>query len=608
MLTLVLWLVVIIVSVPLLAVAGLLALLAYWTFLCSPALPAETDKIHVMQLLGKPSMAEQGQPSLLDRFMYSIAGAVWAFSLDPRGNSALHMSYQQRAIAEKKWLSVGIFTPGRLVAWLYHPLDVHQVLVDHRVKVTKHEEYRNVLGPILGTSGLVTEIVEDHHTVTRRMGISAFTTKQLDGYARNVIPGVGVSLLKTISAAIDAAAAASNSSAKNDEEVVIHIGGHLMHFSLSVALQSLFNNRIDEAGVASKSRIVRIASTILDNLQDINITMLLPHQMREIPLFQTPEYRKISGAMKELNRDLKQAVYDESKSRVELWKREYIEKQQHAAAGGRGEKQQQPGAADYLPDSAGILDFFVAQADLRGDKSQSEVDFSRDQLITVLGAATDTSQRFLLWALILLADPVSGAPVQEKLLEELEDICAAGTMPDYDDVASADTAPYLHAVVNEVLRLRAPVPVVGREVTCDYHLKHSGVTLKKGTHLGLLIATMHRNPLWWKPEGGDVEEFRPERWLLPGGPIRDKCPVTGAAIPADVVFAPFLPKWHKRNCIGEGLARRSILLELAALVRTFSFALPLNGKRKRSTEFLQDYAITQRPGEPTPLVVKRRSQ
>lgn len=75
---------------------------------------------------------------------------------------------------------------------------------------------------------------------------------------------------------------------------------------------------------------------------------------------------------------------------------------------------------------------------------------------------------------------------------------------------------YLQYVINEVLRIASPLPMITREAAKDTTLPSGGgpdgkspIFVPKGTTVALNFFGMHhRTDIW----GDDVEEFRPERW------------------------------------------------------------------------------------------------
>ncbi|KAL8931154.1 MAG: hypothetical protein Q9208_000258 [Pyrenodesmia sp. 3 TL-2023] len=105
---------------------------------------------------------------------------------------------------------------------------------------------------------------------------------------------------------------------------------------------------------------------------------------------------------------------------------------------------------------------------------------------------------------------VTHPSVLERLLQEIDKADEAGLLSQMLQFKEAKHLPYLTAILNETLRLRAPqitpiprvVPKGGAEI-CGYHLP-------EGTLVAALPWSFQaRSDLF----GPDVRAFRPERWL-----------------------------------------------------------------------------------------------
>lgn len=101
-----------------------------------------------------------------------------------------------------------------------------------------------------------------------------------------------------------------------------------------------------------------------------------------------------------------------------------------------------------------------------------------------------------------------------------------------------DHLPYLDAVTRETLRIRPPLPAIGRISTVDTSL--GNLAIPKGTHVSVNPwATNKARHLW----GDDAREFRPERWL-----VGDRAATGGAE-----EMLAFVTFGHgPRGCIGRG--------------------------------------------------------
>ena len=132
-----------------------------------------------------------------------------------------------------------------------------------------------------------------------------------------------------------------------------------------------------------------------------------------------------------------------------------------------------------------------------------------DQLMTFLAAGHETTASASAWALLALSQHPE---MQIRLREEVR-----ANLPSIADVSTPmsaeimDRLPYLHAVINEVLRLHSPVPLTRREAAKDTTIL--GQFVPKGTDIILAPAAVNMSKELW---GEDAMEFKPDRWLAPG--------------------------------------------------------------------------------------------
>jgi cytochrome P450 family 110 len=166
----------------------------------------------------------------------------------------------------------------------------------------------------------------------------------------------------------------------------------------------------------------------------------------------------------------------------------------------------------------------------------------RDHVLTLLIAGHETTAAALTWTLVLLA----GRPdAVARLRAEV-----AGLGADADPAALV-RLPYLGSVVDEAMRLRPVVPVVGRTVLRPAHV--AGLVLEPGMGISPCSYLAHR-----RPDAFDRPlEFRPERFHE-----RRHTPFQ---------FFPF--GGGRRRCTGAGLALYEMRLALAELVTIFDLTL-----------------------------------
>lgn len=163
----------------------------------------------------------------------------------------------------------------------------------------------------------------------------------------------------------------------------------------------------------------------------------------------------------------------------------------------------------------------------------------RDELMTLLLAGHETTTTALAWAF-------------ERMLRH----------PGMYERLRSDER-WAEAVVNETLRLRPPIPIVGRAVKEDFQL--DGYTIPAGEFLAPCIWLTHRRPEVYP----DPYAFRPERFL-------DKGPET-------YTWLPF--GGGTRRCVGAAFAQ----LEMNVVMKTIADRVDLQ------------------PAEPAPERVGRRA-
>lgn len=159
-------------------------------------------------------------------------------------------------------------------------------------------------------------------------------------------------------------------------------------------------------------------------------------------------------------------------------------------------------------------------------------------------ASYETTATTLTWALLLLA---CHPAIQTALREELQ---AAGPISGLD-LARLDALPLLDGVINETLRLIAPVPFLGFKVINEWQI--AGRVLGKDALLIISPHLTHRMPeLYDRPRS-----FLPERWLR----IR----------PNAYEYLPF--SGGPRRCPGFLFAQYNLKVALATILTRFGFSM-----------------------------------
>jgi cytochrome P450 len=199
----------------------------------------------------------------------------------------------------------------------------------------------------------------------------------------------------------------------------------------------------------------------------------------------------------------------------------------------------------------------------------------RDEALTLFLAGHDTTALTLSWTAYLLGRH----PEVARLLEAEADTVLASRTPTPGDLPRLR---YAEQVVQEVMRLYPPAPVIGRQAIepCEiagYQIPARGTVL-------MCQWVVHRDPRWYDAP----DEFRPERWS--GGLLR--------RLPRHAYF-PF--GGGPRVCIGNHFAMMEAILVLAAVARNWHFEVPSGEGSVRPKP-----AVTLRPEGPIRLVVHSR--
>lgn len=203
-----------------------------------------------------------------------------------------------------------------------------------------------------------------------------------------------------------------------------------------------------------------------------------------------------------------------------------------------------------------------------------------NQMMTFLAAGHETTAAAMAWAVHLLC---LNPDVQTRLRQEIRN-----SLPSIDDAEASitsqtlDCLPYLHAVCNEILRVKAPVPVTLREAGKDTTIL--GTFVPKGTRIMIAPSAVNMSAALW---GTNPEKFNPDRWMG-SGKIK-----TGGA-DSNYSFLTFLH--GPRSCIGQSFAKAEFAFLLAALVGRFEMELE-NPEKEVET----DASITLKPKDGVPV-------
>ncbi|MDP3275111.1 MAG: cytochrome P450, partial [Deltaproteobacteria bacterium] len=167
-----------------------------------------------------------------------------------------------------------------------------------------------------------------------------------------------------------------------------------------------------------------------------------------------------------------------------------------------------------------------------------------DQLLTFVVAGHETTATSLAWAIYEL----------HREPEVLRELC--GVISGIDDPEALSKLPLLSAVVDEVLRMHPPVPIVLRKCTREFVLGEH--TLAPDT---IVAASMynahHREEVF-----ANAKQFRPQRFIDKSYSPFEYAPFGGGA----------------RRCIGAAFAGYELRVVLGTLLNRATFALEESGR------------------------------
>lgn len=175
---------------------------------------------------------------------------------------------------------------------------------------------------------------------------------------------------------------------------------------------------------------------------------------------------------------------------------------------------------------------------------------------------------------------------------------------DYESNINTLLGGMVGAVLNEQLRLMPSVTLIPKQVSKlsdqDIILDGKKHTLPAGAHIGLAAVCAHRNPKYWPAQPSkitdqknDIDDFRPERWLLKPGAERPQ-PIdittnieeddfggyTGQDTSAQLfrpVRGSYLPfSEGARSCLGRRLAQVEVMAVLAVIFQKYSIELAVD--------------------------------
>ncbi|XP_039947687.1 probable cytochrome P450 313a4 isoform X1 [Bactrocera tryoni] len=190
-----------------------------------------------------------------------------------------------------------------------------------------------------------------------------------------------------------------------------------------------------------------------------------------------------------------------------------------------------------------------------------------DECNVIVFGAFETTSNTLMYILMLLA---MFPQYQDKVFDE---VCSIYSSKDDNEITYSDTQLmiYLDMVINETMRVMAPVPLVARQTEQEVRLSND-VVIPKGLQVAIDIFNMHRRTDIW---GHEAHIFNPDNFLPSN--LDGKHPYA---------FIPFTK--GIRNCIGWRYALLSMKVTIARLILNYRFSTTFE---YQNLHFVEDITI-----------------
>jgi len=197
-------------------------------------------------------------------------------------------------------------------------------------------------------------------------------------------------------------------------------------------------------------------------------------------------------------------------------------------------------------DTGDLLSMLLAARDEDTGEGMTDKQL-RDEVVTFLGAGTETTAVTLTWTWYLLS---THPEVDQKLRAELAEVLG-GRTPTLDDIPKL---PYTRRIIEEALRLYPPAWANSRTALEDDEI--GGYHIPAKSMVALCPYVTQRDPAFWdNPEGFDPDRFLPERSV--GRPRYAYVPFSGGP----------------RQCIGNEFALMEAQLVLATIAQHYRLHL-----------------------------------
>lgn len=370
------------------------------------------------------------------------------------------------------------------LALVQHPDLIRQVLVTNQKNFVKGRALERVK-VVLGEGLLTSE--GEFHLRQRRLAQPAFHRQRIEAYA-DAMSAYGDRIQKRWS---------------DGETMDVH--EEMMRVTLGIAGKTLF-----DADIEDDASDVAEALDLSLKMFDIAIMPMGP-LLEHIPI---PWVRKVHAARRRMD-ELIYRMIDERRRDLE--------------------------------DRGDLLSMLIASQDAEGDGTGMTDKQLRDETVTIMMAAHETTAVALSWTWYVLS---SRPEIEAKLHAELDAVLEGGRAPTLADVPKLT---YTRMLFSEVMRLYPPAWSLERRALNDCEI--GGYRIKANTLVIMSQYLAHRDPRWWGP---DAEVFNPDRWAKDAQSGRPK-------------FAYFPFGAGTRICIGEQFAWMEGVLLIASLARNWKF-------------------------------------
>ncbi|XP_062987869.1 cytochrome P450 2K1-like [Elgaria multicarinata webbii] len=225
-----------------------------------------------------------------------------------------------------------------------------------------------------------------------------------------------------------------------------------------------------------------------------------------------------------------------------------------------------------------FIDSYLAELKKQSTKEMSKEGpisgFTEANMVEVIAelfiAGSDTSTVALCWALLYM---VVYPEIQERVQEELDTVLGSSHIIRYED---RKILPFTSAVLHETQRYSG-LNSLGVIHKCSRNTTLQGLPITKGTIVFPNLFSVHYDPEEWETP----RKFNPGHFLDKDGNFINK-----------QAFLPFSA--GVRVCLGEKLARTTLFILFASLLRAFRFQMP-EGVKEISCEPILGFVLQPHP-------------